>query len=48
MATPVVCSAGLAERHMAGTVDESELGERLESDTARMSREREERGLPPR
>ena len=44
----IMYNAGLAERHMAGTVDESELGERLESDRVRMNREREERGLPPR
>ena len=44
----IMYNAGLAERHMAGTVEESELGERLESDAVRMQREREERGLPPR
>ena len=44
----IMYNAGLAERHMAGQVDESELGERLESDTVRMQREREQRGLPPR
>jgi hypothetical protein len=44
----IMYNAGLADRHMAGTVEESELGERLESDRVRMNREREERGLPPR
>lgn len=41
----IMYNAGLAERHIAGTVEESELGERLESDTTRMSRELEARGL---
>jgi hypothetical protein len=41
-------NAGLANRHMAGTVEDSELGERLESDRDRMNREQESRGLPPR
>lgn len=44
----IMYNAGLAERHIAGEVDESELGERLESDRVRMNREREQRGLPPR
>ena len=44
----IMYNAGLAERHMAGTVEESELGERLESDSVRMQKERDERGLPPR
>jgi general stress protein 26 len=38
----------LAERHMAGTVEESELGERLPGDRERMNAERAKRGLPPR
>ncbi|MCC5887330.1 MAG: pyridoxamine 5'-phosphate oxidase family protein [Gammaproteobacteria bacterium] len=38
----------LAERHMAGTVDEKELGERLSGDRERMNAERAKRGLPPR
>ncbi len=38
----------LAARHMAGTVEEEELGERLESDAARMNRERQKRGLDVR
>ena len=41
-------NSGLAARHMAGTVEESELGERLESDAVRMNKLREERGLEPR
>ncbi len=44
----IMYNAGLAERHMAGQVDESELGERLESDKVRMNKERERKGLPPR
>lgn len=44
----IMYNAGLANRHMAGTVEENELGERLESDRDRMNRERESRGLPPR
>jgi hypothetical protein len=44
----IMYNAGLAERHMAGTVDESELGQRLESDRIRMNKEREAKGLPPR
>lgn len=44
----IMYNAGLANRHMAGTVEEEELGERLESDRVRMNRAREERGLEPR
>ena len=44
----IMYNAGLAERHIEGSVDEKELGERLESDKERMNREREARGLPPR
>ncbi len=44
----IMYNAGLADRHIAGTVEESELGQRLESDRDRMNREREARGLPPR
>ncbi len=44
----IMYNAGLAERHIAGTVEENELGERLESDRDRMNREREARGLEPR
>lgn len=41
----IMYNAGLAERHMAGTVDDSELGKPLESDTARIDRERAKRGV---
>lgn len=44
----IMYNAGLAERHMAGTVDESELGDRLPGDRERMNAERAKRGLPPR
>ena len=44
----IMYNSGLAGRHMAGTVDESELGERQESDEVRMNKLREERGLDPR
>ena len=44
----IMYNAGLANRHMAGTVEEEELGERLESDRVRMNRAREARGLEPR
>ena len=37
-----------AQRHMAGTISEEELGERLESDRERMNRERASKGLEPR
>ena len=37
-----------ASEHMAGTVSEDQLGERLESDKVRMNKERERRGLEPR
>ncbi|MFK8049841.1 MAG: pyridoxamine 5'-phosphate oxidase family protein [Halioglobus sp.] len=43
----IAYNATLAERHMAGTVEESELAAPLESDTKRMDRERAARGLPP-
>ena len=36
-----------AARHMAGTITEEELGERLESDAVRMNKLRAERGLDP-
>ena len=41
-------NAGLANRHIAGTVSEDELGERLSSDAQRMNAEREKLGLEPR
>ena len=44
----IMYNSGLAARHMAGTVDESELGERLESDSVRMNKAREKRGLDDR
>ena len=44
----IMYDAGKAGRHMAGTIDESELGERLEADAQRMNRLREQRGLAPR
>lgn len=44
----IMYNAGLANEHIAGTAKEEDLGERLSSDTNRMNREREERGLKPR
>ncbi|MEM6708703.1 MAG: pyridoxamine 5'-phosphate oxidase family protein [Pseudomonadota bacterium] len=44
----IMYNSGLAGRHMQGTVKESELGDRLESDKVRMNRLREERGLETR
>ncbi|MCC5884799.1 MAG: pyridoxamine 5'-phosphate oxidase family protein [Gammaproteobacteria bacterium] len=44
----IMYNAGLAGRHMAGTVEESELGEPLSGDRERMNAERAKRGLPPR
>lgn len=37
-----------AQAHMAGTIAEEDLGQRLPVDEERMNREREKRGLPPR
>ena len=37
-----------AGAHMAGTISEDELGERLSADAQRMNKAREKRGLPPR
>ncbi len=37
-----------AQGHMAGTITENDLGERLESDKERMNRERAAKGLDPR
>ncbi len=37
-----------ANRHVAGSISEEELGERLESDRDRMNAERKRRGLDPR
>lgn len=44
----IMYNAGLANRHIAGTVSEDELGERLSSDAKRMNKEREQRGMEPR
>lgn len=44
----IMYNGGLANRHIAGTVEEGELGERLSSDAKRMNEERKERGLKPR
>jgi hypothetical protein len=44
----IMYNSETAEQHMAGTIDEHELGERLESDAVRMAKLRAERGLPPR
>jgi hypothetical protein len=44
----IMYNAGTAAKHMAGTIDENELGERLSSDAQRMNAAREELGLPPR
>ncbi|MAT93567.1 MAG: hypothetical protein CME59_13285 [Halioglobus sp.] len=44
----IMYNAGLANRHIEGTVSEDELGERLSSDAQRMNRERAKQGLDPR
>ncbi|MEM7078351.1 MAG: pyridoxamine 5'-phosphate oxidase family protein [Pseudomonadota bacterium] len=44
----IMYNGGMANRHMAGTIEEEELGPRLESDRVRMAKLREERGLEPR
>lgn len=44
----IMYNGGKAGAHMAGTIDESELGERLSSDTERMNKYRKEKGLEPR
>jgi len=44
----IMYNATLANRHMAGTVSDAELGPRLTSDAERMNRERDRRGLPSR
>jgi general stress protein 26 len=43
----IMYNAGMAGRHMAGTVTEEELGQRLESDAVRMNKLRAQRGLDP-
>lgn len=44
----IMYNSGMAGRHMAGTISEEELGERLESDKVRMNKLRAERGLEER
>lgn len=44
----IMYNSAMAGRHMAGTISEEELGERLESDRVRMNRLRQERGLEER
>jgi len=43
----IMYNAGNANRHMAGTISEEELGKRLESDAVRMNKLRAKRGLDP-
>ena len=43
----IMYNAGMAGRHMAGTISEDELGEPLESDAVRMKKLRKQRGLDP-
>jgi len=44
----IMYNAANAARHMAGTISDEELGERLESDSKRMNKVRAERGLDER
>ncbi|MGE0668760.1 MAG: pyridoxamine 5'-phosphate oxidase family protein [Sphingomonadales bacterium] len=44
----IMYNGGMAGKHMAGTVSEDELGERLSGDKERMNEARAKRGLPPR
>jgi hypothetical protein len=44
----IMYSSDLANRHLAGTIEESALGERQSGDLERMNEERRLRGLPPR
>lgn len=44
----IMYNGGIAARHMSGTIDEAELGERMSSDGVRMNQERARRGLDPR
>ncbi len=44
----IMYNSGSAGRHMAGTISDEELGDRLESDRVRMNKEREAKGLEPR
>jgi len=43
----IMYNAGMANRHMMGTIADDELGERLESDAVRMNKLRAKRGLDP-
>ena len=43
----IMYNAGTANRHMLGTIEEEELGPRLESDAVRMNKLRARRGLDP-
>jgi general stress protein 26 len=43
----IMYNAATAGRHMAGTIEEHELGQRLESDAVRMNELRRKRGLDP-
>mgnify|MGYP001181207426 FL=1 len=44
----IMYNAGSAGRHMAGTIEEDELGERLGGDKERMNKYRADKGLDPR
>lgn len=44
----IMYNGGNAGKHMAGTITEEELGERLSGDRERMNEARAKRGLPPR
>lgn len=44
----IMYNGKMAGAHMAGTISEDELGERLPVDQDRMNKAREKRGLPPR
>ena len=44
----IMYNGGTAGQHMAGTISEDQLGERLSGDKERMNAERAKRGLPPR
>lgn len=44
----IMYNASTANKHIAGTASEDELGERLSSDAKRMNKEREKRGMEPR
>ncbi|MBI1182160.1 MAG: hypothetical protein GC201_16580 [Alphaproteobacteria bacterium] len=44
----IMYNGGLARRHMEGTIEEKDLGERKSGDKERMNAERAKRGLAPR